>query len=72
MMRIRTDSPIRKKSSVYPRHSTHTVWSTALGLHMDSIAEEEQEKLDISDMWVRIIITWLNLQSDILTLFDLL
>ena len=49
-MRLRSAS--QKNSVVHPKHSTHTVWSTALGLHMDSITEDEQDKSQISNMWV--------------------
>ena len=55
--RRRSSSSIRKNSAVHPKHSKHTVWSTALGLHM------EQDNSDISNMWVIMCLVLINLQA---------
>ena len=67
-MRLRSDYPMRKKSAVHPKHSAHTVWSTALGLHIDNIAEEEQDNASISDMWVIMFLNMIDRQDSLLKL----
>ena len=36
--------PLKERLAVQPRPTSNTVWSTALGLHLDSINEEEEQE----------------------------